>query len=69
MVLPGLGRAVSDSQFKVFLAVGGDVGVAVLELHGLQVADEAYGLGAAAVVVLAAGIVHALGWGRVTLIL
>ena len=44
----------------MLLAIGGDVGVAVLKPHGLEVADEADRLGAGAVVVLLAGIIHTL---------
>ena len=44
----------------MLLAVGGNICVVVLELHGLEISDETYGFGATAVVVFLAGIVHAL---------
>jgi hypothetical protein len=45
----------------VLLAVGRDVGITVLKLHGFEVADDPHRLGTAAVIVFVAGIVHALG--------
>ena len=44
----------------MFLAVGRNICVIVLELHGLEIPDETDGFGATTVVVFMAGVVHAL---------
>lgn len=68
-VLVGFELAVLNSEFKVLLAVGGNICVIVLKLHGFKVSDEACGFGATAVVVFMAGVVHALDRERGTFIL